>query len=577
MRRLIDSLNKLAGVIAKRLASYSRLKAILRVPWRPYVLARLFARWFIRFVRRKRGEYLVSHLPSRIQAIECQVKQIESLSPASEQPIVFFTASTTGISFWMLAWLATSWGLRLAGERVVNFVCHGGLSRCALGTNYRFPEAAPPCESCQRNSDILFDAESTVRFGPMPDSARSLLPSLQRVEFPQLENYCYNGIEVGRLCLPSLRWALRRHSVEGDDSARRLYAHYLASAVGLVDSFCKFIDQVQPKVVVAFNGTFFPEAVARQVALSRGIPVVTYEVGHRDSSISLSHGVATEYAVDLPAEYQLTLSEEDEFGRYFARRVAGRDCSMGGVKFWPTMTALSEDLVSKADSFRQVVSVFTNVAFDTSQASANTVFSSMFEWLEETLKLAQDWPDTLFVLRAHPAEARPGKESREPVQDWLVERGFVSMNNLLFIPPTQDVSSYELIQLSKICLVYNSTIGLEATILGTPVICAGTTKYSREGVAYTVDIKDEYRQLLQQFLSSDRLEVAAEWREKARRFLYYLVFKNSLDFSRFIEKAGPGYGYVLKRFRATELSPDQSQEMRIIHDGIVNGSDFCYG
>jgi hypothetical protein len=53
---------------------------------------------------------------------------------------------------------------------------------------------------------------------------------------------------------------------------------------------------------------------------------------------------------------------------------------------------------------------------------ANTLFPEMFTWLEDVKHFIQKNPDTLFVIRAHPDEYRPNKESRESVRDWVKAR-----------------------------------------------------------------------------------------------------------------------------------------------------------
>ncbi len=152
---------------------------------------------------------------------------------------------------------------------------------------------------------------------------------------------------------------------------------------------------------------------------------------------------------------------------------------MAGIRFWPSMQGLDEAFLQKAARFKQIVPIFTNVIFDTSQPHANTVFGDMFEWLDRVLKVIRRHPETLFVIRAHPDELRVRKESRETVEDWATRHGVREEPNVMVIGPRQPLSSYELIQRSKFVMVYNSTIGLEASILGAPVLCAGRARYTR--------------------------------------------------------------------------------------------------
>jgi hypothetical protein len=122
-----------------------------------------------------------------------------------------------------------------------------------------------------------------------------------------------------------------------------------------------------------------------------------------------------------------------------------------GVRFWPEMEGLTPEFWKMVRMFRQVVPVFTNVVFDTSQKHANVVFDNMFEWLDSVKSLIEKNADTLFGIRAHPDELRPGKESLETVTDWIVGNHLTHLTNVLYIAPDQYFSSYEFNSDRQIC------------------------------------------------------------------------------------------------------------------------------
>jgi hypothetical protein len=142
------------------------------------------------------------------------------------------------------------------------------------------------------------------------------------------------------------------------------------------------------------------------------------------------------------------------------------------------MRGLDESFAQKAVQFQQIVPIFTNVVYDTSQVHANTVFPQMFAWLDLVHGLIQEHPETLFVIRAHPDEMRAGKQSRESVPDWVEKNQVDRLSNVIFVGPTEYLSSYELIQRSKFVMVYNSSIGLEAALMGKAVLCGGKARYT---------------------------------------------------------------------------------------------------
>jgi hypothetical protein len=199
----------------------------------------------------------------------------------------------------------------------------------------------------------------------------------------------------------------------------------------------------------------------------------------------------------------------------------------------------------------------------------------MFTWLD--LVLAEGVkanPDTLFVLRAHPDESRAGKAARESVADWVARTGAASLPNLVFVASNEFISSYELIQRAKFVMIYNSTIGMEASIMGAPVLCAGKARFTQYPTVFFPETQAAYRKQLDDFLRAASIPVPPEFRRNARRFLYYQLFRTSLPFGEFLEAAAPR-GYVrvrpevLKRLRA-----NKSPAIRSVLDGILRGRDF---
>jgi hypothetical protein len=198
----------------------------------------------------------------------------------------------------------------------------------------------------------------------------------------------------------------------------------------------------------------------------------------------------------------------------------------------------------------------------------------MFAWLDLALKVIQRHPETLFVIRAHPDESRPGKESRESVRQWVQDKHVLDLPNVVFIDASQPFSSYELIQRSKFVMVYNSTIGLEAAMLGAAVLCGGRARYTPYQVVFSPATPEAYRQQAEAFLAAEHIEVPTEFNQNARRFLYFQLYCTSLPFQNYLaSETRPGY-VNLRDFNWTELLPEKSPVMRVILDGILEGKPF---
>lgn len=500
-----------------------------------------------------------------------------------QPPVVFFVASTrlSGLSLNSAFAFITACGLQLAGVPVVYFACEAGMSHCVLGTNRDDLSKPPPCGGCIAQSRRLFAHAPTIWFNFKQHAA--LEESLRDLDIERLSVYEHrlpkdSGIEsalpLGELTLPSLRWALRRHQVSDNEPTRYLLREYILSAWRVATEFIAFLERLEPSTVVVFNGILYPEATARWVAQQRGLRVVTHEVGFRPFSGFFSEGQATAYPIQIPQDFELSSEQNDQLDAYLEQRFQG-DFTMAGIRFWPEMHGLDEEFNRRARQFKQIVPVFTNVVYDTSQVHANTVFPQMFAWLDLVLGIINEHPETLFVIRAHPDEMRPGKESRESVPAWVREKRVAELPNVIFVDSNEYLSSYELIQRSKFSMVYNSSIGLEAALMGKAVLCGGKARYTAYPTVFFPQTPEAYRLMAEEFLDSpNSIDIQPEFQRNARRFLYYQYFRASLPFGEYLEQHSlPGF-VQFRPFSWRQLTPEESPTMRILINGIVNGEPF---
>ncbi len=509
-----------------------------------------------------------------VQRFEDELAGAKLESDQYGTPIVFFNASTRihRLSLNGAFSLLASWALRAANEPVHYLVCSEGMTQCILGAQKDRPAQPPPCKRCMDFSAGLFPSTLVHPLHLDSSMAAETAKRLEGKPIQDLLEWEYDGAPLGPLCLPGVRWVLRRHHLLDDENTRSLVIQYLSSSVSLYHQFSEYFHEQKPRALVVFNGMFFPEAIARWVARSMDIPTVTHEVGLRPMSAFFSHQEATFRQLNLPAGYQLTAEQDLELNTYLQDRFEG-NFSMAGVQFWPEIEGPPDFMVAAINSHRQTVTVFTNVIFDTSQIHANSLFSHMFEWLEAMEQVFKAHPDTLFVLRAHPDENRPGKSSEEDVASWVSKKQIEKASNVVFISPTEHISSYELIQRSKFIMIYNSSIGLEAAIMGAPVLAAARSRFTHEPAVFYPDSQQDYMASLNTFLDQEVIEVPASFVETGRKLMYDELFRGSLDLSQFLEEDASMQGMV--KFKALGLDDMmENPALNVIREGILRGEPF---
>lgn len=508
--------------------------------------------------------------------IERQVKQQEAHVASNARPVILFVASAHIKHFGLGAagGLISSWALRLAGIPVIYFICQRGLTQCVLGSNREGVITSPPCKECVSHRDDIYPDQFTHKFTQAADDV-VLRADLQKLSWEELISFTKDGIEFGRLCLPSLRWVERRFNLLPNEFTRYLLTEYIISAMHLAKEFADMINRTDPQAVILMNGTHYPEAVVRDIALTHGVRAITFESGLRGDTLFFTNGIATEYPIRIPSDFVMGIEENEALDVYLNERSKG-EFSIAGRKQWKKMESLPSQLQDKTKRYNQIVAVFTNTVWDTSQAYANRFFKNMFDWLDKTLHYADLYPDTLFIVRAHPDEARPGKVSNESVADWIKKSGYERRDNIFFVAPDVQVNSYELIKLAKFCLVYNSTIGMEAAMMGKTVLPGGWTRYRNANACLDAESYADYIEKLQGLLDfKGELSLQSELIVNARRYYYFSQFRAIIDISRFVEHL-ENIEYILKPFPLTALNPAHSNDMQVIVDGVLHGKEFVF-
>ncbi|MGA2503650.1 MAG: hypothetical protein ABSG01_06115 [Anaerolineales bacterium] len=506
-----------------------------------------------------------------------RVIRARAIVHVTQNPVIFFNASTRirGHSLNAAFSLLASWAVRLQGTPVVHFVCQAGMSRCLQGTNQDDIYQSMPCRLCLRQSRANFWASTTNYFNFKRDEVLSeALAGLNIQALVQYEHpFEQVKIPLGELVLPSVRWRLRRLSLEDDEPTRFLVREFILSALNVVYEFDRLLERTNPQAIVLFNGQTFPEAAVYWLAARRGVRAITHEVSMYPLSGFFTAGQATALPMHMDENFELDPKENTRLDELMQNRYKGK-FSMAGIRFFPEMKGLDEAFLQKAAGFNQIVPIFTNVIFDTTQQHSNAFFPDMFTWLDRVLEVIKKHPETLFVIRAHPDETRAGKVSRESVAMWVKQTGAAGLSNFVFIAPDEYISSYELIRIAKFIMIYNSTIGLESSIMGVPVLCAGSARFTDFGTVFFPDSAEAYFIQLEKFLSTNKLKIPPDHTRNSRRFFYFHYFLASLRFGEFLEPTAQRGFVKLKKFPLQLLSVSASPTISALVDGILDNGNF---
>src|SRR3972149_442610 len=170
-----------------------------------------------RIVIRLRREIAYARLRRQIARGEAYLRSNETRTQGAQRPILFFNASTRihllslNGAFGLLA----AWAVRFSGTPVLQVVCERGMAQCVLGVDRHDLAKPPPCARCLRLSRLLYPSPSTIPLSLNQGLADAVRGELAGRSLHELANWIWDAIPLGELCLPSLRWVLRRHDLPG--------------------------------------------------------------------------------------------------------------------------------------------------------------------------------------------------------------------------------------------------------------------------------------------------------------------------------------------------------------------------
>lgn len=471
-------------------------------------------------------------------------------------------ASLRGWSTHSACELIIAHALRVRGARVALLTCGGGMPACEVGWERR---AHPrPCDRCAWLTDRLAGQSGLEHFALRDqfewgaDGRRA----------PHAVDSSGSGDPYLRSRV-SLTWLMRATRFERLPEGPSARADFAVAAEGVQRAAGAILDQFDPEVVFLLNGLFAAENTIREVALKRGLRVPTYEIAPRAGCLVFSQETPAPY-YDTDALWH-SVSATPLSPRQRADVVALLDARVRGVGAHERyFDDPEEDLAQlrrrlAVPTGGRVVTLFTNVSWDSATFARDVGFASMFEWIIEAVKRAAELPDLTLVIRIHPGEEIWG--TREHVEAEVLEALGRLPSNVRIVPADESLSSYALADLSDLVLTYTTTLGLEAAARGRPVAVAGQTHYRGRG--FTIDV--EGPEGLGVVLADPPGPLDEERVELALRYAFAFFFRAMVPFPA-MRSRGPWVTQVPAS--GAELAPGADPYLDWICARILDGEDF---
>jgi hypothetical protein len=290
------------------------------------------------------------------------------------------------------------------------------------------------------------------------------------------------------------------------------------------DAISDLFDSEKFDVIVAHHGIYTPQGVVAQLALERGIPLVTWNQAYRKGRFILSwNGTYHKTLLDEELEYSdLSKEQEEEILNYLESRDAG---SNDWIRFNPVTKLASKKI--HYDNAKKVFALFTNVSWDAQLHYKSNVFLDMHEWIEKTINWFKHNQDLNLIIRIHPAEINGAVPARDKVFDFIQNLGLLP-SNILVIKPEEKVSAYSIMDMADVGIIYGSKAGIELATKGKPVLVAGESWLKNKGIAIEPRSESEYFQNLKD-LAEQNLVLPDNFKKRALKLAHYFFCERMIE------------------------------------------------
>lgn len=333
--------------------------------------------------------------------------------------------------------------------------------------------------------------------------------------------------------------ALQRHYLIAepdvrDDKVSRGFLNSILSTLVVMD---KLDNKIHPKYVLSSHGTYSTWGAVVEYCKAHNVYVVTYGQNYNHCGIEFTYddsyltGVLND-TDNKWAEKVLTEKEYATVKRFLDERL-GRVQDEGVAfdynknnKTHYTREQLNEML--GIDANKKLIGLFPNIPWDGQVTGGTAVFPNFRDWLKTTVDYFAARDDAVLVIRSHPAEVLTGDAAgHETTETMLKDIYTVLPRNVLLVGPKHQVNSYTLGENSDFAITYSSTITLELTYLGIPVVLCGCPPFKDKNVAFDIVSQEKYIDLLNRGLDGE-LKVSQDRIDRLFRYLHYFFFMRTM-------------------------------------------------
>ena len=407
------------------------------------------------------------------------------------------------------------------------------------------------CVTCKANRNAIVSEFKFKSFGieSFLDKADEKLAEektheLDRANYLQFD---WDGIPVAKYALYEF-WL--NHKLSSEEIEPALWSEYLVmfeNALKTLLAVRRMIQVVKPDRIVCYNSLYSVNRVMTAVADKMSVPHFTLHAGRhhkrRLQQMTVFKGIGYGVTVNrLPAAeiYRKTPCTVDQVNMvtehvqelfkatslWVYSIQSNRLPSLELLKRFAVRDGQKVLLAVMRSNDERLAAQYAGVE----HYDGSPLFSDQYQWFSWLVGFARSHPEYVIVFRVHPREF-PNKREGVTSQNASVFMKFIDQldipENFHINLPKDNLSLHDLLKIADVLLNNTSTVGLEASLFGIPVVGCGDEMY-----AFDLALQDEPSSL-DDYANKISEACASSWRFSrvigAYRWLNYVNTETSID------------------------------------------------
>jgi hypothetical protein len=217
-------------------------------------------------------------------------------------------------------------------------------------------------------------------------------------------------------------------------------------------------------------------------------------------------------------------------------------------------------------NYQKKVLVASHLFWDDVNSSFSNIYEDYETWMSSTIKIATENKNVLWIFKAHPSEKHFG--TRRSLSQLFKELLDKLPDNFILLEPDSNINTYQLINYSDTIITVRGSIGFEASMLGKPVLNAGTGPYTGLGFNFESNSIEDYENTLKNIhilplrLNNEQIHNA--------KIAAYIYFVSKCPISELVQNIN-SFENLLSNYKITETITDEILS-RVV-DQIINNTN----